>query len=95
MSPEKAELLRRWHEESDASLRTMDPADVVFMGLQLDVTQNVYPVDESADGDPYHQAVPNEVRPGMRGLGYGHRLRREDTVGYPRRWRGFADFWWR
>ena len=71
MSPEKVELLRRWHEVSHTSLRAMLPADVSFMGLQLQVTEDVFPVDESVDGDPYHQAVASEVRPGLRVLDMG------------------------
>jgi hypothetical protein len=35
----------------------MLPADVSFMGLQLHITENVFPIDESMEGDPYHQAV--------------------------------------
>lgn len=71
MSREKAELLRRWHETSDASLHTAVPADVMFMGLNLHITENVFPVDDSADGDPFHGVVASEVRPGMRVLDMG------------------------
>jgi release factor glutamine methyltransferase len=71
MLPEKVELLRRWHEMSHTSLRAMLPADVSFMGLLLHVTEDVFPVDESVDGDPYHQAVASEVRPGLRVLDMG------------------------
>jgi release factor glutamine methyltransferase len=71
MSPEQAELTRRWHEESDASMRAMLPADIQFMGLQLHLSENVMPLYESAKGDPYHQAVANEVRAGLRVLDMG------------------------
>jgi release factor glutamine methyltransferase len=71
MSPEQVELIRRWHEESHANLRAMVPADVTFMGLRLHVTENVMPLDESAEGDPYHQAVAKEVGPGLRVLDMG------------------------
>jgi len=47
------------------------PSDVTFMGLQLHIAANVFSVEESADGDPYHQAVAKEVRPGMRVLDMG------------------------
>jgi release factor glutamine methyltransferase len=43
----------------------------MFMGLQLHITEDVFPVDESAEGDPYHQAVASEVRPGLRALDMG------------------------
>jgi release factor glutamine methyltransferase len=49
----------------------MVPADVGFMGLQLHVTENVMPLEESAEGDPYHQAVAREARPGLRVLDMG------------------------
>ncbi len=49
----------------------MLPADVSFMGLQLHVMEDVFPIDESVDGDPYHQAVASEVRPGLRVLDMG------------------------
>lgn len=71
MSAEQAELTRRWHEESHASMRAMLPADIGFMGLQLHFSENVMPLYESADGDPYHQAVENEVKPGLRVLDMG------------------------
>jgi release factor glutamine methyltransferase len=71
MSSEKVELIRRWHEASHASLRMAVPADVMFMGLQLHITAHVFPVDDSADGDPYHRAVAGEVKPGMRVLDMG------------------------
>jgi release factor glutamine methyltransferase len=41
------------------------------MGLQLHIDEDVFPVDESADGDPYHQAVASDVRPGSRVLDMG------------------------
>src|SRR4051812_30616612 len=66
MSIEQVELLRRWHEASDASLRAMLPTDVMFMGLQLHIAEDVFPVAESREGDPYHRAVASEVRPGSR-----------------------------
>jgi release factor glutamine methyltransferase len=71
MSRERVELLRRWHEASHAELRAMLPADVSFMSLQLHVTENVFPVEESADGDPYHRAVADAVAPGLRVLDMG------------------------
>jgi release factor glutamine methyltransferase len=71
MSPQQAELLRRWHEASDASLHAIVPADVTFMGLRLHIAEEVFPVDESAEGDPYHQAVVNEIAPGLRVLDMG------------------------
>jgi release factor glutamine methyltransferase len=71
MSPEQAQLLRRWHESSDATLHAIVPADVTFMGLDLHIAEDVFPVDESAEGDPYHQAVANEVGPGLRVLDMG------------------------
>lgn len=43
----------------------------MFMGLQLHMTEDVFPVSESADGDPYHQTVASEVRPGLRVLDMG------------------------
>jgi release factor glutamine methyltransferase len=71
MSKEQADLIRRWHEASHASLRAQLPADVTFMGLRLHITENVMPLDESAEGDPYHQAVAREAGPGMRVLDMG------------------------
>jgi release factor glutamine methyltransferase len=71
MSPEQVEVIRRWHEASQASLRALVPGDVLFMGLQLHIAEDVYPLDESADGDPYHQAVASEVRQGLRVLDMG------------------------
>jgi release factor glutamine methyltransferase len=71
MSSEQAEILRRWHEESHAALRARLPADISFMGLELHVPEDVFPVPDSAAGDPYHQAVEKEVRPGLRVLDMG------------------------
>jgi release factor glutamine methyltransferase len=71
MPPEQAKLLRRWHDASHAALRARLPADVMFMGLRLSVSENVFPVDESKEGDPYHQAVAREVGSGMRVLDMG------------------------
>src|SRR3954447_25925870 len=71
MSPEQAELIRRWHEDSHAELRARVPADIMFMGLHLRITENVLALDGSAEGDPYHQAVAAEVGPGMRVLDMG------------------------
>src|ERR1700682_5238708 len=71
MSPARVEVLRRWTEVSHTSLRAMLPADVSFMGLQLHITEDVFPVDESVDGDRYHQAVASEVRQGLRVLDMG------------------------
>jgi release factor glutamine methyltransferase len=71
MSPERAELLRRWHESSDASLRALVPRDITFMGLRLHISENVMPLDDSEDGDPYHRAVASEVGPGLRVLDMG------------------------
>jgi hypothetical protein len=47
MPPEQAQLIRRWHEESHAALRATLPADVMFMGLRLHITENVMPLDEA------------------------------------------------
>lgn len=71
MSSEQAEILRRWHEEAHAALRARLPADISFMGLELHVPEDVFPVPDSAAGDPYHQAVDKEVRPGLRVLDMG------------------------
>jgi release factor glutamine methyltransferase len=71
MSPEQVELIRRWHNASHVALRAQLPADVVFMGLHLNVTENVMPVDDSAEGDPYHQGVASEAGPGLRVLDMG------------------------
>lgn len=71
MSSEQAEILRRWHEESHAALRARLPADISFMGLELHVPEDVFPVPESAAGDPYHQAAAKDVRPGLRVLDMG------------------------
>jgi release factor glutamine methyltransferase len=71
MSSEQAELIRRWHEESHASMRAMLPADIRFMGLELHFSENVMPLHESVDGDPYHQAVASEAKPGERVLDMG------------------------
>jgi len=71
MSAERAELLRRWHEESHAALRASVPADVSFMGLQLHIPTDVFPLPESVEGDPYHQAVAAEVGPHIRVLDMG------------------------
>jgi release factor glutamine methyltransferase len=71
MSPEQRELIRRWHEESDASMRAMVPTDIEFMGLRLHISENVMPLHESAEGDPYHQAVAREVEPKQRVLDMG------------------------
>ena len=43
----------------------------MFMGLHLHVTEGVMPVDASEEGDPYHQAVASETRPGLRVLDMG------------------------
>lgn len=66
MSPEQIEAIRRWHEAPHASLRAAVPADLTFIGLQLHISENVFPLDESAEGDPYHQAVEAEVGGGLR-----------------------------
>jgi release factor glutamine methyltransferase len=71
MSNEQAELIRHWHEESDASMRAMVPADIAFMGLRLHISESVMPLYESAEGDPYHQAVAREVGPELRVLDMG------------------------
>jgi len=41
------------------------------MGLQLHITEDVFPISESVEGDPYHQAVAKEVGPGLRVLDMG------------------------
>jgi release factor glutamine methyltransferase len=41
------------------------------MGLRLRITEDVFPVDESAEGDPYHQAVAEEAGSGLRVLDMG------------------------
>jgi release factor glutamine methyltransferase len=71
MSSERAALIRRWHEESHDAVSAMLPIDIMFMGLRLHITENVMPLDESAKGDPYHQAVEQEARPGLRVLDMG------------------------
>lgn len=71
MSSEQSELIRRWHEESDASMRAMVPADIEFMGLRLHISENVMPLHEGAEGDPYHQAVAHEAGPEQRVLDMG------------------------
>jgi release factor glutamine methyltransferase len=49
----------------------MLPADITFMELHLHITEDVMPLDESPEGDPYHQAVASEVRGGLRVLDMG------------------------
>ena len=71
MSSEQAALIRRWHDESDASMRAMVPADIGFMGLQLHISENVMPLPENAEGDPYHQAVAREAKPNQLVLDMG------------------------
>jgi release factor glutamine methyltransferase len=71
MSSEQSELILRWHEESDASMRAMVPADIAFMDLRLHISDNVMPLNESVEGDPYHQAVEREARPDQRVLDMG------------------------
>jgi release factor glutamine methyltransferase len=71
MSPERADRLRQWHEESQRQLEAMLPAEVQFMGLQLRIETDVFPVEDSSDGDPYHAAVAALVQPGSRVLDMG------------------------
>lgn len=71
MSADRAELLRHWHEEANADLRARLPARISFMGLDLDVWEDVYAPTASDVGDPFHRAVADEVRPGDRVLDMG------------------------
>lgn len=52
-------------------MRSMAPADIDFMGLHLHISKNVMPLTDSAEGDPYHQAVAREARPEQRVLDMG------------------------
>ena len=43
MSPERAEQLRRWHEDASAELRERGDGDVEYLGLRLYVPATVFP----------------------------------------------------
>lgn len=44
MSPERAEQLRRWHEDASAELRERGEGDVEYLGLRLYVPATVFPL---------------------------------------------------
>lgn len=72
MSEDRVQLLRRWHDHAYEMQRASLPAQLSFMGLDLHIAEDVFAPDtHESDGDPFHQAVENEVRPGERMLDMG------------------------
>jgi release factor glutamine methyltransferase len=72
MSNERVRLLRMWHDHAYEMQRAALPARMSFMGLELHIAEDVFaPSTDDPDGDPYHQAVEAEVRPGDRMLDMG------------------------
>lgn len=71
MSKDRAERLRQWHEQANDQLHTHVPGRISFMGLDLDIWNDVFPLPASDGGDPFHRAVAAEVRPSDRVLDMG------------------------
>ncbi|MCB9891416.1 MAG: methyltransferase [Planctomycetes bacterium] len=69
MSPERAERLRRWHEEASAELHALGAQDVTYMGLQLHVPEQVF--GPTPTSDLLGREVVRKVRPSMRVLDMG------------------------
>jgi release factor glutamine methyltransferase len=72
MSPERAEQLRAWHEEAYRDQRASLPTQMRFMGLDLQLDEDVFAPHPDEDGSaPFHQAVADQARPGERVLDMG------------------------
>lgn len=72
MPPERAEQLRLWHEEAYQEQRASPPVRMHFMGLDLQIDEDVFaPHPDEGGSDPFHQTVADQVRPGERVLDMG------------------------
>jgi release factor glutamine methyltransferase len=73
MSPERAQLLRVWHDRAYEMQKAKLPMHMSFMGLELHIGHEVIPpdTDNTEEGDPFHRAVEAEVRAGERVLDMG------------------------
>jgi release factor glutamine methyltransferase len=60
MSEERAQRLRRWHEEAHDSLRDSVPRRMWYLGVELYVPEDVFP---PAGSGSFHRLVRDEVRP--------------------------------
>lgn len=69
VSVERAEELRRWHEDTSAALHAQEPHEVAYLGLDLHVPHLVFP--PTPVSDLLGRAVQAEVRPGERVLDMG------------------------
>lgn len=69
VSAERVEQLRRWHEDTSASLHALEPHDVAYLGLDLHVPDHVFPPNPTSD--LLGRAVQAAVRPGDRVLDMG------------------------
>jgi release factor glutamine methyltransferase len=69
MSPERIEQLRRWHDDTSASLHSLGAHDVTYLGLDLHVPEHVFP--PTPVSDLLGHAVRSAVRPGQRVLDLG------------------------
>jgi len=71
MPEERAKLLRTWHDHAYENLRTSLPLRMSFMGLDLNVSEDVFAPQGGEDGDPFHQTVLAEVKSSDRVLDIG------------------------
>lgn len=69
VSAERVEVLRRWHEDTSASLHAQGAHDVAYLGLDLHVPPMVFP--PTPVSDLLGRAVQAEVRSGDRVLDLG------------------------
>ncbi len=69
VSAERVEQLRRWHEETSATLHRLGAHDVEYLGLALHVPEQVFPPTPTSD--LLGTQVRDLVRPGQRVLDIG------------------------
>lgn len=69
MSPERAAVLRRWHERAYREMRAAGEQRLSYLGLDLVVPAGVFP--PTPVSDLLGRAVVDEVRPGERVLDMG------------------------
>ena len=69
MSPQRADRLRRWHEDASAELPRRGACDIDYLGLRLHVPAEVFAPTPTSD--LLGRAVMAHVRPGQRALDMG------------------------
>lgn len=72
MDEQRIKLIRAWHDHGYETQRASLPRRMSFMGLDLQIGPEVFAPDtDDETGDPFHQAVAAEVKPGERVLDMG------------------------